>query len=57
MCVWDLLTTRLVDRPVTHAAASSAPAVTGNLIAFGVAACFEIAGCFAFRAWLRRGAS
>lgn len=29
----------------------------GNLLAFSVAALLEIAGCFAFRAWLRRGAS
>ena len=28
-----------------------------NLAAFGVAAVLEIAGCFAFWAWLRRGAS
>jgi small multidrug resistance family-3 protein len=28
-----------------------------NLIAFAVAAFFEIAGCFAFWLWLRRGAS
>ena len=28
-----------------------------NLVAFGVAAGFEIAGCFAFWLWLRRGAS
>lgn len=28
-----------------------------NLLAFGVAAFFEIAGCFAFWVWLRRGAS
>ena len=29
----------------------------GNLLAFLVAALLEIAGCFAFWAWLRRGAS
>ena len=29
----------------------------GILLAFTVAAAFEIAGCFAFWAWLRRGAS
>ena len=29
----------------------------GNLLAFTAAAFFEIAGCFAFWAWLRRGAS
>ena len=29
----------------------------GNLLAFAVAAVLEIAGCFAFWAWLRRGAS
>lgn len=28
-----------------------------NILAFGAAAFFEIAGCFAFWAWLRRGAS
>ncbi|OFW15084.1 MAG: hypothetical protein A3H29_08830 [Acidobacteria bacterium RIFCSPLOWO2_02_FULL_67_21] len=28
-----------------------------NLAAFGTAAILEIAGCFAFWAWLRRGAS
>jgi|SRR4029450_10967650 small multidrug resistance family-3 protein len=28
-----------------------------NLLAFGVAAILEIAGCFAFWAWLRRGAT
>ena len=28
-----------------------------NLIVFGAAAFFEIAGCFAFWLWLRRGAS
>ena len=28
-----------------------------NLLAFGAAAFFEIAGCFAFWVWLRRGAS
>jgi len=31
--------------------------VIGNLLAFLVAALLEIAGCFAFWAWLRRGAS
>lgn len=31
--------------------------MTANLIAFVVAAFFEIAGCFAFWTWLRRGAS
>jgi small multidrug resistance family-3 protein len=31
--------------------------VSGNLLAFVVAAFFEIAGCFAFWVWLRRGAS
>jgi small multidrug resistance family-3 protein len=31
--------------------------VSTNLLAFGVAAFFEIAGCFAFWVWLRRGAS
>jgi small multidrug resistance family-3 protein len=31
--------------------------VTTNLLAFAVAAFFEIAGCFAFWVWLRRGAS
>jgi drug/metabolite transporter superfamily protein YnfA len=29
--------------------------VTGNVAVFAVAALLEIAGCFAFRAWLRRG--
>ena len=29
----------------------------GNLIAFATAAILEIAGCFAFWTWLRRGAS
>lgn len=28
-----------------------------NFVAFGMAAVLEIAGCFAFWAWLRRGAS
>ena len=28
-----------------------------NLVVFALAAFFEIAGCFAFWAWLRRGAS
>ena len=28
-----------------------------NAVAFGVAAALEIAGCFAFWVWLRRGAS
>jgi len=31
--------------------------VTRNLLAFTIAAVLEIAGCFAFWAWLRRGAS
>jgi small multidrug resistance family-3 protein len=31
--------------------------VTANLLAFAIAAFFEIAGCFAFWAWLRRGMS
>jgi len=31
--------------------------VTANLLAFVTAAFFEIAGCFAFWLWLRRGAS
>ena len=31
--------------------------MTRNLLAFTVAAVLEIAGCFAFWAWLRRGAS
>jgi small multidrug resistance family-3 protein len=31
--------------------------VSTNLLAFGAAAFFEIAGCFAFWVWLRRGAS
>jgi small multidrug resistance family-3 protein len=31
--------------------------VIGNLLAFAIAAVLEIAGCFAFWAWLRRGAS
>jgi small multidrug resistance family-3 protein len=29
--------------------------VTGNVALFAVAALFEIAGCFAFWVWLRRG--
>lgn len=29
----------------------------GNVLAFATAAILEIAGCFAFWAWLRRGAS
>lgn len=29
----------------------------GSLLAFSLAALFEIAGCFAFWLWLRRGAS
>ena len=29
----------------------------GNILAFATAAVLEIAGCFAFWAWLRRGAS
>jgi small multidrug resistance family-3 protein len=31
--------------------------VIANLVAFTVAAVLEIAGCFAFWVWLRRGAS
>jgi small multidrug resistance family-3 protein len=31
--------------------------VSTNLLVFAVAAFFEIAGCFAFWVWLRRGAS
>jgi small multidrug resistance family-3 protein len=31
--------------------------VIGNLLAFTIAAVLENAGCFAFWAWLRRGAS
>jgi small multidrug resistance family-3 protein len=31
--------------------------VTGNLAVFVIAAVLEIAGCFAFWAWLRRGSS
>jgi small multidrug resistance family-3 protein len=31
--------------------------VTTNLLVFATAAFFEIAGCFAFWSWLRRGAS
>jgi small multidrug resistance family-3 protein len=31
--------------------------VSRNLLAFAAAAVFEIAGCFAFWVWLRRGAS
>lgn len=31
--------------------------MSGNLVAFAVAAFFEIAGCFAFWVWLRRGVS
>lgn len=31
--------------------------MTVNLLLFGVAAVFEIAGCFAFWYWLRRGGS
>lgn len=31
--------------------------MTANIVAFVVAAALEIAGCFAFWAWLRRGAS
>jgi small multidrug resistance family-3 protein len=31
--------------------------MTGNLSAFAAAAILEIAGCFAFWAWLRRGQS
>jgi small multidrug resistance family-3 protein len=31
--------------------------VITNLLVFALAAFFEIAGCFAFWAWLRRGAS
>jgi small multidrug resistance family-3 protein len=31
--------------------------VTTNLLVFATAAVFEIAGCFAFWTWLRRGAS
>jgi small multidrug resistance family-3 protein len=31
--------------------------VSTNLLAFAVAAFFEIAGCFAFWVWARRGAS
>jgi len=35
----------------------NARVVIGNLLAFAVATLLEIAGCFAFWAWLRRGAS
>lgn len=31
--------------------------MSGNLVAFALAAFFEIAGCFAFWVWLRRGVS
>jgi small multidrug resistance family-3 protein len=31
--------------------------MSGNLLAFAIAAVFEIAGCFAFWVWLRREAS
>jgi small multidrug resistance family-3 protein len=31
--------------------------VSANLLVFATAAFFEIAGCFAFWSWLRRGAS
>jgi small multidrug resistance family-3 protein len=31
--------------------------MSGNLLAFAAAAFFEIAGCFAFWIWLRRGGS
>jgi small multidrug resistance family-3 protein len=31
--------------------------VSANILAFAAAAFFEIAGCFAFWAWIRRGAS
>lgn len=31
--------------------------MSANILAFGAAAFFEIAGCFAFWIWLRRGAS
>jgi small multidrug resistance family-3 protein len=31
--------------------------VTTTILVFAVAALFEIAGCFAFWVWLRRGAS
>ena len=31
--------------------------MTANLLVFATAAFFEIAGCFAFWTWLRRGAS
>jgi small multidrug resistance family-3 protein len=31
--------------------------VTTNIVVFGVAAFFEIGGCFAFWLWLRRGAT
>lgn len=31
--------------------------MTRNLLAFAIAAVLEIAGCFAFWVWLRRGAS
>jgi small multidrug resistance family-3 protein len=31
--------------------------VSGNVLAFAAAAILEIAGCFAFWVWLRRGAS
>lgn len=31
--------------------------MSANILAFAAAAFFEIAGCFAFWAWIRRGAS
>ena len=47
------------SRPAGNARASRRPArvVIANILVFVVAAVLEIAGCFAFWAWLRRGAS
>ena len=39
------------------AAARTLLCVTRNLLLFGTAAVFEIAGCYAFWHWLRRGGS
>ena len=48
---------RRADAPRERAARDDNAVVTTNLALFATAAFFEIAGCFAFWTWLRRGAS
>lgn len=50
-CRW----TRTIDDSNEDGAELTARSVTTNLAVFAVAAFFEIAGCFAFWMWLRRG--